>query len=153
MRVFFRLLTIIPSRPQAPQRTMCVCVCVCLHQLETYPALWLWSNQVVRFFFSYSSGDSHCHFWLYLMLPPICQHKPKQLAACLLCYERFFFCTCIIPWNIAECALSINMLKASERGRERRGERERAENKTRKITTTPRLSSLSWCSPPPPLVY
>lgn len=55
MRAFFRLLTIIPSRPQASQRTAWVCVCVCAHthHYEAYSVLWLWlwSKQVVGFFF------------------------------------------------------------------------------------------------------
>lgn len=42
MRAFFRLLTIIPSWPRAPQRAACMFVCASVHQCETCPFLWLW---------------------------------------------------------------------------------------------------------------
>lgn len=87
------------------------------------PSLVVMVQTSSQIFSLYSSGDSHCHFLTVLNAPSsfvnTCLSSSKPVCFAM---KGFFFCTSIIPWNIAECALSINIPKVSERGvREREG--------------------------------
>lgn len=59
---------------------------------------------------------------------------PKLLEACLFCHERVVFVPPIIPWNIAECAASINITSKREaEGRQKH--RKKTKNATMSLIT------------------